>query len=376
MAAPTNDAMEAYIQSLLCEDNETEKPPADGLDPVRPDKTLSPRADSSPVQKESSEPNEVIKVQNSLPITDEKPPCGEQNRVLHSLPDEPVREVERSFEAPLQPLLREQEQEEVKAQSVVERDLHILEEAKRQQLQQMLSQQTMLELKTEPKTETQTQVKTEVNTKTVVDVEPAALNVQAPAKVKTEQTIQTKDPTRIAVQAQEESQVDIVLREGVLNLLEWQDNGRPVWAQNDFDALFFQVAGLTLAVPLVALGQIVSVTKKPTPIAGQSDWFMGMMSTSLGEIRTVNTALFVMPERYNPAFLDSVKFLISIDGLPWGLAVDNVNQPVRLHPDDVKWRKVRGKRPWLAGTVKSKMCALIDIPQMANLLNQSDKNMR
>jgi len=157
-------------------------------------------------------------------------------------------------------------------------------------------------------------------------------------------------------------------------LLQWADNGRPQWAQDRFEALLFEVAGLSLAVPLVALGQIVPIDKKLTVLSGRSDWFMGILPSVIGDIRTVNTALFVMPERYEDTFVDSAKYVVSIDGLTWGLAVDAINQPVTLDADDVQWRTERSKRPWLAGTVKSKMCALIDIPQMANLLEQADQD--
>lgn len=156
--------------------------------------------------------------------------------------------------------------------------------------------------------------------------------------------------------------------------IAWCENGRPSWAQERFDVLLFKVHGLTLAVPLIALGQIQPITEELTPIFGQAKWFMGLQPTPMGQIKTVNTALFVMPERYDPAFLASAKYVISIDGLNWGLAVDSVQQPRTLDPEDVKWRQGRGLRPWLAGTVKEHMCALIDIPNMGVILAGSDKN--
>lgn len=156
--------------------------------------------------------------------------------------------------------------------------------------------------------------------------------------------------------------------------LEWLENGRPSWAQSRFDVLLFQVAGLTLAVPLVSLGQIQPITDELTPLFGQADWFMGLQPTPAGKIRTVNTAKFVMPERYDDSFLRSAKYVMSINGVPWGLAVDSVNQPITLQPDDVKWRSDRGKRPWLAGTVKDHMCALLDIPRIGQILVEADKN--
>mgnify|MGYP001627468097 CR=1 FL=1 len=156
--------------------------------------------------------------------------------------------------------------------------------------------------------------------------------------------------------------------------LDWLENGRPQWAQSRFDVLLFKVAGLTLAVPLISLGQIQPLTDELTPLFGQADWFMGLQPTPAGKIRTVNTAKFVMPERYDDAFLQSAKYVMSINGVPWGLAVDSVNQPITLQPEDVKWRSDRGKRPWLAGTVKDHMCALLDIPRIGQILIEADKN--
>jgi len=156
--------------------------------------------------------------------------------------------------------------------------------------------------------------------------------------------------------------------------LAWAANGRPVWAQKDFDVLLFQVSGLTLAVPLIALGQIQPLTDELTPLFGQADWFMGLLPSPTGKIRTVNTARFVMPERYDENFVKTAKYVISIDGVPWGLAVDSVNQPITLKPTDVKWRTERTKRPWLAGTVKDHMCALLDIPMVGQMLIDADRN--
>ncbi len=209
-----------------------------------------------------------------------------------------------------------------------------------------------LEVKVQPKVE-------------VKPVEPTPVAKVAPlveTPVEIEEQVAAVEP-----QLDEETQLEI---EG----LEWAENGRPQWAQEAFDVLLFKVSGLTLAVPLVSLGQIQPITEELTPIFGQADWFMGLQPTNVGKIRTVNTALFVMPERYDSAFVETAKLVISINGLPWGLAVDSVNQPITLDPDAVKWRSERSKRAWLAGTVKEQMCALIDIPMMGKLLQESDTN--
>jgi len=186
----------------------------------------------------------------------------------------------------------------------------------------------------------------------------------APPIVEIQQKIET--PTFV--------EAEIVTQQFQMPGLEWMPNGQPQWAQSRFDVLLFKVSGLTLAVPLVSLGQIQPITDELTPLFGQADWFMGLQPTPQGKIRTVNTAKFVMPERYDESFVKSAKYVVSINGVPWGLAVDSVNQPISLQPDEVKWRGDRSKRPWLAGTVKEHMCALLDIPMIGQMLVDADKN--
>lgn len=218
---------------------------------------------------------------------------------------------------------------------------------------------TSIEVKAEPKVETKfVNNPNEIQDwviETPVEVAPV---VDAPSSMQT------------IVVEQELVQQEVEFVEG----LDWLPNGRPAWAQSRFDVLLFSVSGLTLAVPLISLGQIQPLTDELTPIFGQADWFMGLLPTVQGKIRTVNTAKFVMPERYDEHFLETAKYVMTIDGVPWGLAVDHVNQPISLDPEDVKWRTERSKRPWLAGTVKEHMCALLDIPRIGQMLVDADKN--
>lgn len=214
----------------------------------------------------------------------------------------------------------------------------------------------------------------------------AKLLRSAPLKIQSEPVVEVivaaepVEPDSVAAEVTPAQSLDVSVEPDVVEEVEpqteiaWCENGRPSWAQERFDVLLFKVHGLTLAVPLIALGQIQPITDELTPIFGQAKWFMGLQPTPMGQIKTVNTALFVMPERYDPAFLESAKYVVSIDGLNWGLAVDSVQQPKTLDPDDVKWRQGRGLRPWLAGTIKEHMCALIDVPNMGVILNASDKN--
>ncbi|MBB2495923.1 CheW domain-containing protein [Aquipseudomonas ullengensis] len=145
--------------------------------------------------------------------------------------------------------------------------------------------------------------------------------------------------------------------------------GRPEWAAEPFECLLFDVAGLTLAVPLVCLGSIYPLANAElTPLFGQPDWFLGILPSQAGNLKVLDTARWVMPERYREDFREGLQYVISVEGYEWGLAVHQVSRSIRLQPDEIKWRSQRSQRPWLAGTVIEHMCALLDVSALAELI--------
>lgn len=147
-----------------------------------------------------------------------------------------------------------------------------------------------------------------------------------------------------------------------------EEPAQSAWREQPFEALLFDVAGLTLAVPLVSLGTIHALDAEITPLFGQPDWFLGILPTSGGNLKVLDTARWVMPERYTEALQEGLRFVISVQGHDWGLAVHDVSRSIKLMPDQVKWRSQQGKRPWLAGTVIDQMCALVDVSALAALI--------
>ena len=138
-----------------------------------------------------------------------------------------------------------------------------------------------------------------------------------------------------------------------------------------FQALFFEVAGLTLAVPLITLGGIHKLDKVG-PLFGKPDWFKGVMLHREQKLNVVDTAKWVMPEKVTQTLEESLvyEYLIMLADSPWGLASDRLVNTVTLNKADVKWRDKDSKRPWLAGMVKERMCALIDVYQLISMLNK------
>lgn len=141
--------------------------------------------------------------------------------------------------------------------------------------------------------------------------------------------------------------------------------------EEDFQALYFEVAGLVLAVPLTELGGIHNMTEV-SPLFGKPKWFQGLMIHREQKINVVDSALWVMPEKYDEQLAQSLdyKYLIMLGDSNWGLACEGLVNTVTMAPEDIKWRTSDSKRPWLAGLVKEKMCALLDVKQLIQLLEQ------
>jgi purine-binding chemotaxis protein CheW len=146
------------------------------------------------------------------------------------------------------------------------------------------------------------------------------------------------------------------------------------YREGDFQALFFDVGGLTLAVPLIELGGIYEIDKI-TPLIGKPKWFEGVMLHRDEKINVVDSALWVMPEKYDETLKKSLEYqyVIMLNNSGWGLSAENLTNTVTLKQEEVKWMDSSSKRPWLAGLVKDKMCALLDVDSLIQLLNDGSE---
>ncbi|MFT5879612.1 MAG: purine-binding chemotaxis protein CheW [Moritella sp.] len=142
----------------------------------------------------------------------------------------------------------------------------------------------------------------------------------------------------------------------------WQN----VDLDEEFQALFFEVAGVTFAVPLTELGGIHQ-TENISALFGKPDWFLGIMQYRDLKLSVVDTAKWVMPEQ-DMGVID-YKYLVQLNESNWVLGCETLLGTETLNRNDVKWRTTPGSRPWLAGMVKSRMCVLLHVTEMTKLLN-------
>lgn len=137
-------------------------------------------------------------------------------------------------------------------------------------------------------------------------------------------------------------------------------------------ALFFDVGGLRLAVPLTELHSVVPWSEVDvTPMPRQPDWHWGLMRYRDRNVRVIDTATMVLPpdkRDTDEARAEPRHILVVGDG-SWGLACHGIGDVVRLGADEVKWRRRGSARPWLAGTVINHLSAVIDTSAFERMLN-------
>ncbi|WP_214000036.1 chemotaxis protein CheW [Arsukibacterium sp.] len=199
-----------------------------------------------------------------------------------------------------------------------------------------------------------------------------AISAAVPVKLQLKTDIHSEVPAAPAVQSRD---VPIAQRLGATSVTEptviAKKTETRAYRQGRFQALFFSVAGLKLAVPLTELGGIHQLGEINS-LFGKPAWFKGVMLYRQQKISVVDSARWVMPEKYDQQLQQKLnyQYVIMLGTSNWGLTCETLINTFSLEQDEVKWRETDGKRPWMAGLIKKHMCALVDVDAMINLLNR------
>ncbi|WP_305830414.1 chemotaxis protein CheW [Photobacterium leiognathi] len=146
---------------------------------------------------------------------------------------------------------------------------------------------------------------------------------------------------------------------------QWTHHG----TEQAFQALFFEVNGVMFAVALTELGGIHQLAEL-NRLLGRPSWYLGLQSSRDQKLDVVDTARWVMPEKLvDDEHRENYRYIVMLGESHWGLASDKLHGTKVLDVDDIRWREKAGKRPWLAGMVKDKMCALIHVNALIAMLN-------
>lgn len=139
--------------------------------------------------------------------------------------------------------------------------------------------------------------------------------------------------------------------------------------QEAFQVLYFDVNDVTFAVPLDELGGINQLGE-PSHLIGRPRWYLGLQTQREQQLDVVDTAKWVMAEKLkDDSHQEAYQYIVMLGESMWGLACTKLMGTEWLSSEKIRWREQVGKRPWLAGMVKEKMCALIHVDALIAMLN-------
>ncbi len=212
---------------------------------------------------------------------------------------------------------------------------------------------------------------------TLADAEPVAAYVAEPEfealSIEQEQVepvysqpdLDFETQLRIEPEPQSEPEIHTELKTKADSpLIAWHSTERV----QAFQVLYFEVNAVTFAVPLDELGGIHQVAEL-SHLIGRPKWYLGLQSSRESQIDVVDTARWVMADKLeDDTYKTHYQYIVMLGDSSWGLASSKLLGTETLDPEKVRWRTTAGKRPWLAGMVKEKMCALIHVEALIAML--------
>ncbi len=181
----------------------------------------------------------------------------------------------------------------------------------------------------------------------------------------TQPVIEPEPITETVIEETPDTQVELDTQAGGEHQKTWHSTERA----EAFQVLYFEVNGVTFAVPLDELGGIHRL-EELNKLIGRPQWYLGLQTSREQQLDVVDTAKWVMPEKLvDDSHREDYQYIVMLGASMWGLASSQLLGTEALGTEKVRWREQAGKRPWLAGMVKEKMCALIHVEALIDMLN-------
>ena len=130
----------------------------------------------------------------------------------------------------------------------------------------------------------------------------------------------------------------------------------------EVNCILVDMHGLKLAIPFDRVEGSLHLIDLSMALDGP-DWMIGRFGESPVQTRIVDTARWLIPERYQPEYSKYSEIVI-LHGRRWALACDELVQSVRIPTNEINWNRDQNHRAWLLGTYMPERCAILDIDQL------------
>ncbi len=142
---------------------------------------------------------------------------------------------------------------------------------------------------------------------------------------------------------------------------------------DSFPVLYFTVYEHTFAIPLIKLKGIHPL-RETTKLIGKPDWFSGIQVEREHNLNVIDTGKYLLPEKKQSRLehCTNYKYIIVLGDSNWALKCHTLVDSSPLTHQEIKWRTEVRKSPWLAGTVKQRMCGLLAVDALIELFEMSE----
>ena len=134
--------------------------------------------------------------------------------------------------------------------------------------------------------------------------------------------------------------------------------------------MLVKMHGLNLAIPSDFIDAVHSMPNVTLQLDSEHDWCIGTFSSHQRTAFLVDTARWLIPERYDPALADYHELII-LQGRIWALACDELVRSVALPLDKINWAPADSSRPWFWGTYMEERCVLLNVGKLMTQLNHA-----
>lgn len=145
-----------------------------------------------------------------------------------------------------------------------------------------------------------------------------------------------------------------------------ETSSRPI---QDSQALLFDIAGLSLVLPLTELDGIENwPINGLTQLPGQPAHVLGILSSPQQHTRVIDLTTLITSQSSNS---EDCRYILLVNNKQLGLAVSAIHRVITLDKENVRWRRETAKtqRPWLAGMLMSPLSSIISLNELLKIVH-------
>ena len=186
-----------------------------------------------------------------------------------------------------------------------------------------------------------------------------------------------------------ETVVEVIDIEGFLGLEEKSFQkpikikiSSPSIEEESLQLFYFEVNNIKLAIPAEDLGGVYAL-EEINPIEDMPEWYLGLQETkdletngdvqtitNIEQVNVVDTTRWIMKhDLENKEYRQAYQYIVLLNNSSWGLASSKVIGIESAEKEKMRWQELEGKRPWLAGILEDKTCALLNVEATITTLN-------